>query len=319
MNKILYSLLLCFFVSNSLHAQNRNPYSGTDSIIKALGSLDSFNVATITDTLTRRYSDKQFKARAIFYWISNNISYDLKGIKSNDNRRSDAEMVIQTRKATPLGYAKLVQEMCSMANIRCLTVDGYVKNYADDINNPPDELNHSWNVVQLGQSPEEWYYIDAAKASGYTDQKLNKFTRDFTSEYFFADKSLFNLDHYPDNGAWQLGSGPKNLKDFYALPVFSNAAYIFGLKKPQPTTGFIKTKTKNTTSFNFPYKNDVSVTSIMLVTGDEKKQDKPEEMNFSASSGVISFNHQFKKEDSYPVRIIADGKVLLQYYAEITE
>lgn len=314
------ALTLCLFLSNALDAQTgNNPYTKTDSIVKKLGSLDSFNVATIADTITRRFTDKETKARAIFYWIANNISFDLKAIKSNDNRRVDPVIVIQTRKATPIGYANLVQEMCSMANIRCLTVDGYVKNNAEDINNPSDEINHSWNVVQLGQSPEEWYYIDAAKASGFTDKKFSAFTKEFTSQYFFADKTLFNLDHFPDNSAWQLGSGPKNLKDFYALPVFSNAAYIYGLQRPKPANGYIKSKTKNTTSFSFPHTNDVTIASIILVTGDEKKQEKAQAMNFSDNSGVITFNHQFKKEDSYPVRIIADGKVIVQYFAEVVE
>ncbi len=319
MNKILATLLFCIFLSTSLNAQRENEYSKVDSIVKQLGSLDSFNVAIIGDTLTRRFPDKEMKARAIFYWIANNISYDLKAIKSNDNRKADPVIVIQTRKATPLGYANLIQEMCSMANIRCLVVDGYVKNYAEDINNPADEINHSWNVIQLGQSPEEWYYIDAAKGSGFSDKKNSTFTKDFISQYFFADKTLFNLDHYPDNRAWQLGGGPKNVKEFYALPVFSSAAYIYGLQRPQPFIGYIKTKTKNTTNFSFPHNNDVSIASISLITGEDKKQEKAQAMNFTDNGGVISFNHQFKKEDTHPVRIVADGKVLIQYFVEVVE
>jgi hypothetical protein len=206
-----------------------------------------------------------------------------------------------------------------MANIRCLSVDGYVKNWAEDINNPSDEINHSWNVVQLGQSPEEWFYIDAAKASGYTDKKYSIFTKEFTSQYFFADKTLFNMDHFPDNSAWQLGGGPNSKKEFYALPVFSNTAYRFGLQRPQPGTGYIKTKTKNTTIFSFPHKIPVTISAVTLVTGDEKRQDKPQPMNFTDNGGVITFTHQFKKEDTYPVRIIADGKVLVQYYVEVSE
>lgn len=310
--------MLCL-LSKTIHAQPDNSYAKIDSIVKLLGNLDSFNVATIADTLTRRFPDKETKARAVFFWIANNISFDLKAMKSNDNRKDDPVIVIQTRKATAAGYTKLLQEMCSMANIRCLTVDGYVKNNAEDINNKSDEINHSWNVVQLGESPDEWYYIDVTKASGYTDKKLNSFTKEFTSQYFFASKELFNLDHYPDNSAWQLGRGPKNLKDFYALPVFSTAAYIYGLQKPQPINGYIKSKTKNTTKFSFPYNGQYPITSISLITGDEKKHEKGEAINFSDNGGVISFNYQFKKDDSYPVRIIADGKLLIQYYAEISD
>lgn len=319
MNKLLATIAFSFLLNLSFAQSKSTIYPQVDAAVSKLGSLDSFNVATIADTLTRSFPDKHSKARAIFYWVANNISFDLKAMKSNDISKVDPVFIIQTRKATPLGYANLIQEMCSMANIRCLTVDGYVKNYAEEINNVADEINHTWNVVQLGESPEQWFYIDAAKASGYTDSKFTKFTKEFVSEYFFADKTLFNLDHYPDNGAWQLGPGPKNLKDFYNLPVFSNASYVYGLQKPTPSHGYIKTKTKNTVLFSFPHKNNIPISSITLVTGEDKRPDKPLPMNFKDDGKILTFSHQFKKEDSYPVKVIADGKVLVQYFAEVQE
>jgi hypothetical protein len=321
MNRTVLTFAFSFLFSTTLlHAQAPgDEYAKTDAFVRSLGSLDNLNVATIADTITRKLDAKKDKARAIFYWIANNISLDLKASKANDNRKTDPILVVQSRKATPLGFSTLVQEMCSMANIRCLTVDGYVKNYAEEINNPADEINHSWNVVQLGQSPEDWYYIDAAKASGYADKKYSTFTKEFTSGYFFADKTLFNLDHYPDNQAWQLGAGPKSLKEFYALPVISSAAYVYGLQKPLPLNGYIKTKMKTPASFGFRQSGDVPITSITLIIGDDKKPDKPLDMNFVDNGGAISFKHQFKKEDVYPVKIVVDGKVLLQYMAEVTE
>lgn len=319
MNKLLTSLVFALLLNNVSAQKNSKSYTEIDSYVMKLGSLDSFNVATIADTLTRSFPDKHSKARAIFYWVANNISFDLKALKANDSRRVDPVLVIQTRKATPLGYANLIQEMSSMANIRCLTVDGYVKNHAAEINDPADEINHTWNVIQLGESPEQWFYVDAAKASGYSDSRFTKFTKEFTSDYFFADKILFNLDHYPYNGAWQLGPGPKNLKDFYNLPVFSHAAYVYGLQKPSPANGFIKTKTKNAVTFRFPRTNSLTISSITLVTGEDKRLDKPLPMNFTDDGNSISFTHQFKKEDSYPVKIMVDGKVLVEYLAEVEE
>lgn len=319
MKKYFFLLIILITSSTSnIHAQSKN-FTTTDEFVKQLGSLDNLNVATIADTITHKFSEKYDKARAIFYWIANNIALDPKAIKSNDNKKKDPVDVVRLRKATPIGFALLVQEMCSMANIRCLTVDGYVKSKAEEINNKPDEINHSWNVVQLGQSPEQWYYIDAAKASGFTDIKMTVFTGQFTSEYFFADKSLFNLDHFPDNDAWQLGPGPKNLKEFYALPVISNAAYTYGLQKPLPMNGYIKTKIKTTTIFSFIYNNTIPIKNIFLVMGEEKKLFKPEPMNFKDNNGVISFSFQFKRADTYPVRIVADDKELLQYFVEVEE
>ncbi|MEP6711550.1 MAG: transglutaminase domain-containing protein [Ferruginibacter sp.] len=320
MKKNLPLLFLVFtalsFSSNGQSTSAEN--NVVDEYVKTLGPLDNLNVATIADTISRKFDDKKDKVRAIFYWLTNNISWDLKAMKANDPKNNDPVKVIQYRKATPLGYSLLLQEMCSLANIRCLSVDGYIKNFPEDINNKPDEINHSWNVVQLGQSPEQWFYIDAAKASGYADKKMSIFTKHFTSEYFFADRTLFNLDHYPNNGAWQLGGGPKNIKEFFALPVISDAAYEYGLKKLQPATGYLKSKTDKAVIFSYTY-NGKGLSSVVLVIGDEKKGAKSEPMNFSATGSILTFSYQFKKEDEYPVKVMIDGKEFVSYYIESSE
>lgn len=299
--------------------QGRAQYASVDEYVKKLGPLEDFNVATIADTISRKFPDKQEKARAIFYWIANNIAMDPKAIRSNDTKKNDPVMVVQLRKATALGFATLFQEMCSMANIRCLIIDGYVKNFAEDINNKPDEVNHSWNVVQLGQSPDKWHYVDAAKASGFLDKKMSMFTKNFTSEYFFADKGLFNIDHYPDNAAWYLGGEQKNLSSFYALPVIGQVAYAYGLGKPSPLTGHIKTKNTKPIQFGFQHRSPQPIGSISLLIGEGNKQVKPEPMNFTDNAGTVNFSFTFKKADTYPVRIMVDGKELLQYIVESEE
>lgn len=321
MKKILWSfLILLIFNSPLSFAQSKaGQYTAVDDFVIKLGAIDSQNVAIITEALTLRLADKEQKARAIFFWIANNIALDVKALKINDERKSLPEDVVKYRKATPLGFAKLFQEMSSLAKIRCLLVDGYVKNNIDDLNNPADEINHTWNVVQLGLSPEQWFFVDVARASGTTDKKMSLFTKDFTSEYFFTNRILFNLDHYPDNDAWQLGGGPKSLKEFYSFPIIYNAAYRYDLKKPIPATGYIKTKSKTKTNFSLPIASSAAITNISLVIGDARKPQKPEPMNFTNTGGTITFSYQFKTADTYPVKIVIDGKTILEYMVEVTE
>ena len=317
MKKIVLILAICCAHYLSFGQANSSKYKETDEAVAKLGALINFNVATIADTITEKFTDKEQQARAIFYWIANNIAIDPKGTKQNDDKNTLPEKVIELRKATPLGFSLLVQEMCSAANIRCLSVDGYVKNFASEINETADEKNYSWNVIQLGQSPEKWYYADAARASGYLDKKLTAFTKQFTSEYFFADRKLFNLSYFPDNNAWLLGTGPKNKKEYYTLPVINNYAFALQLNKPTPAIGYIKTTLKKPVSFSFMINGNVK--NISLIAGDDKKQPKPEAMNFENTGGLITFAYQFKKEDTFPLKIIADGKEVLQYMVEVTE
>ena len=317
MKKLVFFLIFIGAAFGVFAQQSK--YNNIDEAVKKLGPLNNFNVAVIADTVTEKFADNEQKARAIFYWIANNIQLDPKGTRQNDDKNILPEKVIALRKATPLGFSLLVQEMCSAANIRCLSVDGYVKNYAAEINESADEKNYSWNVIQLGQSPETWYYIDAARASGYLDKKSTVFTKQFTGEYFFVDRKLFNLAYFPDNSAWQLGGGIKSLKDYYALPVFNNYSFALGLGKPTPITGYIKTSIKKPVVFSFPINDVIDIKNISLIMGDEKKQPKPEAMNFVNSGSIISFTYQFKKEDTFPLRIVADGKDILQYMVVVTE
>ncbi len=294
-------------------------YTMVDSTIAAIGSLDSLNVAKISDTLTSQFSDREQKARAIFYWIANNIEPDLRASKSNDNKKTLPEEVIMARKTTPLGFANLVQEMLSRANIRCLTVDGYTKRNSGNIGDPPDEPNHAWNVVQLGQSADQWYYVDAFLATGSIDSRYTKFIKKFTGEYFFTDRAVFNLQHYPDNNAWLFGPGAKSLKEFYNQPVLYPAGAALGIHLIEPMTGIIKTKLKNPVSFSFRLTATTEPQQVYIVTGDERKPDAPLPVKFSYSGGLISFSHQFKRDDEYPVRVVIDGNVALEYIAVVQE
>ncbi len=312
--------LLSFIAISICFAQTINPkYKKVDDAVQKLGALTKFNVADIADTITENFSTNEEKARAIFYWIANNIAIDPKAIKQQDEKNKLPEKVIELRRATPLGFSLLVQEMCSYAKIRCLSVDGFVKNHAYEINEKSDEKNYSWNVVQLGQSPETWYYIDACRASGFLDPKLTSFTKHFTSQYFFADKKLFNLIYFPDNMAWQLGGGNKSIKDFYALPIIGNEAIGLEMKKLLPLTGLIKTTIAKPVSFSFSVNNDNTIQKISILIGDEKKKQKEEPMNFENNGGDIRFAYTFKKDDTFPIQIVVDGKIMLQYIVQVAE
>ena len=315
MKRLLF--LACLFTGiNTGYAQD---YSSVDKFVSEVGRLDSLNVAQVSDTLTRKFADREQKARAIFYWIANNIEPDLHATKSNDNKKILPEQVMLSRKTTPLGFATLVQEMMSRANIRCLTVDGYTKRNSGDIGNPPDEPNHAWNVVQLGQSSDQWYYVDAFLATGSIDTRYTRFIKNFTGEYFFTERSVFNLQHYPDNTAWLFGPGPKSVKEFFNQPVLYPAGVALGIQHIDPLGGTIKTKAKNPVSFTIRTNGKIEPQQVYMVTGDERKPDAPLPVRFSYTNGTLSFSHQFKRDDEYPARVVVDGNVVLEYYAIVQE
>ena len=150
------SCIIFFSTAATAFAQTPlKDFKAVDTYVKRMGALDSMNMGTISGIVTKPFTDKIEKARAIFCWIANNISYDCKAARSGNEQKNSSTQVLLYRRATGPGYAALFQDMCSSANIRCLTPDGFVKTTTGQIEDTKTDINHSWAVVQLGQSPDD--------------------------------------------------------------------------------------------------------------------------------------------------------------------
>jgi transglutaminase/protease-like cytokinesis protein 3 len=319
MNKLLKKLSPAFFaitVLNSAAQTGGRDFTKIDAYVKSLGPLDSMSTGTINNVVSNKFIDKMDKARAIYYWIAHNITYDVKATRNNNTAKNTPAEVLHSRKAVGIGFASLFQDMCSSADIRCLTVDGFVKYNTQQIGEKDQEINHSWAVVQLGQSPEDWYYVDPAFGSGYSNADMKTFTTYYTDAYFFTEKETFNLQHYPDNEAWKLGTAPKNKKDFFDIPLVKVSAVELGLKKLSPNSGKINAKVNKAVKFSFTVKSTENITKVELGIG-EKKKYRLEEIQYSNSASVLSFTYKFQDANSYPVTVFVNGKEFVQYYVEI--
>jgi len=319
MKNILKITLVILFFGTAFKATAQKAgrdFKAIDEFIKKLGTLDSMTMGTISELVTKNYDDKTDKVRAIYDWIAYNIVYDFKTARNGGSEKNSSTEVLQYRKATGAGYANLFQDMCSSAGIRCLTANGYIKFGIDQIKESRPDMNHSWAVVQLGQSPDKWYYCDPCLGSGYTDADFKSFTKAFNPDYFFADLTIFNLQHYPDNTAWQLGPGPKSKKDFLELPVVKSAAYEFGLKKLNPVDGAVKVKVNKPLAFSYQLNAGALITKVALQIGEGKKKIL-REVPFSFNGGILGFTYKFEEEDSFPVSVFVNGKELIQYAVDV--
>jgi hypothetical protein len=309
-------LFLLLFISFNTNAQtNGRDFKAVDAYVKGLGTLEGMSMATVNNVVSNKFTDKIDKARAIYYWIAHNISYDVKLTRSNNKLKNTPADVLLTRKATGPGFASLFQDMCSSADIRCLTVDGFVKYNPQQIGEKDLEINHSWAVVQLGQSPEEWYYVDPAFGSGYLSADMKEFTKYYSDAYFFTEKASFNQQHFPDNTAWKLGSGPGK-GDFFDMPVVKTAAMELVITKCSPNDGKLKVKADKGVKFNFTVKSTENVTKVELAVG-EKKKYRLEDIPYSNSATTLGFTYKFKDTDSGPFTIFVNGKEFVQYYVEV--
>jgi len=319
--KIVKNLLLLILVGccNIAMAQKEGKdFTALDEAVKKTGAMDTFSMGTISSILTKKLMDKTEKARAIFDWIAYNISFDFKTARNGVGEKNGSTDVLKSRKATAAGYANLFQDMCSSAGIRCLTVEGFVKNNVEDINLSKPEINHTWNVIQLGISPDAWYIVDPCWGSGYSDPEFKSYTKAFNPDYFFANLTIFNWQHFPDNTAWHFGPKPKSRNDFYDLPLIKSAAYQLGVKSFFPNNGNVKAKVNKPLTFNFHIGTEADVNKVTLAFGEGKKITR-KDVDFTLNGNNLSFSYKFPEEDNFSVSVFVNDKELAVYNVRITE
>ncbi|MEL6561620.1 MAG: transglutaminase domain-containing protein, partial [Bacteroidota bacterium] len=143
--------------------------------------------------------------RAIYIWITHNISYDVAQLDDRNKRRfkSNQESInytLRSKRAICSGYSALFHEMATHAGVEVFTISGY-KRYPDGY---ASNLSHAWNGVHLKSG--EWRLLDATWDAGHTTFDANnkkKFVRHFDDEYFLAEPKVFIRDHVPFDPIWQ--------------------------------------------------------------------------------------------------------------------
>ena len=155
----------------------------------------------LTEKLIQNAANDSLKVAAIYDWITSNIQYDhtfRRRIEGDTTLTQEPDFVIESKKAVCIGYSKLVKEMCKIAGIQAVIVDGFVKSDGQSVENE----GHAWNAVKINNS---WYLLDA------TWDADNGF---FSKKYFLAHPSVFQENHLPHDPLWQLVKQPLDFDCF---------------------------------------------------------------------------------------------------------
>lgn len=266
MNPLLRALLpvsLLFLVA-AAPAQNkvidRNGFSAIDIHVARAGPLNDFTLKRIVDSITAPCTDQYGQLRAIYMWISTNISYDCYGHHHAGASLGNATEALNKRSTTHSGYADLFRQMCHIAHIRCETVDGWSKRFPEDIGEA-EPGPHSWNVVCIDNT---WFVVDAAWGAGTTDRKVRNFSRSFTDAWFLTDRQLFALCHFPRDKSKQLLPEPIGKKEFSKAPVVGAAAAIFAVVPEADMSGSFKSREDSTQKFFFTMRDRSAVQKVSV-------------------------------------------------------
>lgn len=209
-------LLLILLGTGYLHlvAQESHDYRALDRHARrAPGELREDLPALVAYLIEPAGSEEE-KARVIYAWITQHISYDHAAYQAGQGRvnRSNAD-ILRRGKAVCFGYATLFRDMCAEAGLTAEVISGYSKGTLTAV---PDlaEVDHAWNAVRLDDA---WRLLDATWGSSVL-QKDNDFVQTPTEEYWLSPPDRFILHHLPSLPMWQLLDCPIDPATFRQPP-----------------------------------------------------------------------------------------------------
>ncbi|NXA07903.1 KY peptidase, partial [Sapayoa aenigma] len=192
----------------------------------------------VTALLKKARTDLE-KVRVIWMWICHHIEYDIVGYHNKSQRSSDPKDVLQMGKSVCEGYAKLFEQMCSIAGIQCKQLSGHAKGYGYKPGQTfTGDSDHAWNAVYL---EGRWHLLDSTWGSGSVDDAFTEFTYRYNEFYFLTHPALFINSHFPDNSNWQLLKPTLTLKEFENNMLHKSSFYTLGLLASHPETPIIQT------------------------------------------------------------------------------
>lgn len=173
-----------------------------DSLARSIPSRVTGSPEEFSAYLTETFSGEEEQVRALFSWLSANITYDMNQVETMSRFESIDEFVIYTlknKKAVCQGYAEVFTAICNAMGIDALTVHGY--NRVD--HKLKSDLGHAWNLAKVNGT---WYLFDPTWGSGY--MKNGKYVKSFSQDYFMAHPDSLIKTHMPFDPIWQLKHNP---------------------------------------------------------------------------------------------------------------
>ncbi|MDX9846652.1 MAG: transglutaminase domain-containing protein [Tenuifilaceae bacterium] len=217
------TLLFTDFEGESL----KQRFKELDDYALNVPSTYSSNMELLVDYLIKpTYSDIE-KARVIFRWITNNVTYDDRGYNTGKYSDVSAEGVFKYRIAVCEGFSELFKVMGTLAGLEIEKVSGYSKGYSYTPGSKFSDTNHAWNLIKIDGA---WKLFDItwAEGNGVTENGKLKSIKKYDEFWFNTDPYNFIFSHLPEDPKWQLIERPISKQSFEKLPYVQSTFFELG-------------------------------------------------------------------------------------------
>lgn len=309
------------------------------------------DISKLVFDLTKNCTTEIQKARAIYIWITDNISYDYKTfnkkrkvklfkcksaeeceLKKAEWKENYINKVLKKKKGICSGYSELYKKMCNLAGIRCEVIEGYIKTEPYQIGRM-GVLDHAWNVLIIDNN---YYYLDLTWSSGYCTKnkknKLNKFIKQSNEYYWLTPIDKLSRSHFPKD-TLQLVNSKYNKNLFKKNPYIQNSI-LPEIDILSPNSGIISAKIGDTIHFKFSFKNSINKLQINTNVArnprvwkiidkkeviNEKVLKKQKYIEYKKEADIYSFNYIVESKSVRFLEILFDYRLKLKYLIKVTE
>lgn len=306
---LILSLFFSVCVQQGFSAPGHSSYnySDIDKHVLSYRGKAFTGIRALADSLTGRFTEDHQKARAIYRWITDNISYDCYAYHNPDNRTDNYELVLANRKAVCSGYASLFKALCDFSGLDAEIITGYARFSYEDLGKERIEVNHAWNAVKIDG---EWELVDATWGSGYTDERVKHFTKSYSDNFFLTDPKQFVLNHFPREKKWQLLDRPVSKRRFSTYPYIWEGYYRHKVTAFAPKKGVINIESGQAVRFRFKVARHVKITTASMQTD---LQRSPQQVEVKHVRKGIRFDYVFPEQGEYYISLALNSEHTIVY------
>ncbi len=284
-----------------------------------VANVESTEVAQLSKLITGSFESDTDKAKAIYYWVTKNIAYDVKLynkelLKSKKKKKKkpmtdekkakleakELSKVLKKKVGVARHYSLLISELCKYADVRCEIIKGKSKMNPKKVTGLGQE--HEWNAVFIDDG---WHLVDAVLGAGYVVNNED-FIAYFDGNYFAPNKETFVMNHFPKDENWQLTDTTVTRDSYKEFPVIGSGYLRYNLSNLQPIINKLEVEEGTPIEITFDLERDLPLFLCFYVRGNELLP-----IRYEYEKGKITINTNGLRSGTYLFQV--DEKVLFSY------